>query len=419
MGRKKIIIKPIGEERNRHVTFNKRKSGLIKKAMELSILCNCQISLVIFNDENNLFEYCSTDPRFILQRYCQVAHLPHERLANSDYARFNKSSGSKKKGTTSGQDNHDDDDDDDDDNYSQHSQTSQPPQQLQQQQLQQQQQHIPQQVQNQQVPLQHQLQQQPIPQQVQPQQVSQQMNTSQYQQQFNQQLQQQLQQQIQQHQQQQQQQHIQQQQPIRSFQQPTQETNTRQYITSFTDALQEPATPTLDEFSSSSHNQSFRSDSYPPVIKNELDYPIQKRLMPSTSSQQYNLSSYQIENPNKRTFSSSELSGLDNLSEDSPLHQNKRRRNSYLTIQVPSSGQNQIPVRMENEDGKQSLHQQYGNRTYEDFSVPAEKTLTQSGNSSENATYSVTESPLTLSTPTALSNLEWDAKSIRSDNPIV
>ena len=84
MGRKKITIKPITDERNRHVTFNKRKSGLIKKAMELSILCNCQISLVIFNAENQLFEYCSTDPRFILQRYCQVAHLPHERLANAD-----------------------------------------------------------------------------------------------------------------------------------------------------------------------------------------------------------------------------------------------------------------------------------------------------------------------------------------------
>ncbi len=84
MGRKKITIEPIKDDRNRHVTFNKRKTGLIKKAMELSILCNCNISLVIFNAENNLFEYCSTDPRLILQRYCQVAHLPHERLTNQD-----------------------------------------------------------------------------------------------------------------------------------------------------------------------------------------------------------------------------------------------------------------------------------------------------------------------------------------------
>ena len=101
MGRKKITIRPITDERNRHVTFNKRKSGLIKKAMELSILCNCQISLVIFNAENQLFEYCSTDPRYILQRYCQVAHLPHERLTNADYAKYDKNQKGKSKSSSS------------------------------------------------------------------------------------------------------------------------------------------------------------------------------------------------------------------------------------------------------------------------------------------------------------------------------
>jgi hypothetical protein len=99
MGRKKIVIQPIKDERNRHVTFNKRKAGLIKKAMELSILCSCQIALIIFNAENQLFEYCSTDPRYILQRYCQVVHLPHDRLTNADYARFDKSGKGKGKKT--------------------------------------------------------------------------------------------------------------------------------------------------------------------------------------------------------------------------------------------------------------------------------------------------------------------------------
>lgn len=98
MGRKKITIEPITDERNRHVTFNKRKSGLIKKAMELSILCNCQISFLVFNAENQLFEYCSTDPRLILQQYCKVAHLPHERLSNADYSRFDKASRGSKTG---------------------------------------------------------------------------------------------------------------------------------------------------------------------------------------------------------------------------------------------------------------------------------------------------------------------------------
>ncbi|KAL5110562.1 Myocyte-specific enhancer factor 2C [Taenia crassiceps] len=40
MGRKKIEIKRIDDERNRQVTFTKRKLGLMKKAYELSVLCD-------------------------------------------------------------------------------------------------------------------------------------------------------------------------------------------------------------------------------------------------------------------------------------------------------------------------------------------------------------------------------------------
>ena len=51
MGRKKIIIRKIQDERSRHATFAKRKNGLIKKAMELGVLCGCEIALVMFNSQ--------------------------------------------------------------------------------------------------------------------------------------------------------------------------------------------------------------------------------------------------------------------------------------------------------------------------------------------------------------------------------
>lgn len=68
--------------------------------MELSILCNSEIVLVMFNSDGQLFEYCSNeDPRYILQKYLHNAHLPHDRLTNKDLNRFDKKSkkGSSKK----------------------------------------------------------------------------------------------------------------------------------------------------------------------------------------------------------------------------------------------------------------------------------------------------------------------------------
>ncbi|GJD06588.1 Myocyte-specific enhancer factor 2A [Galdieria sulphuraria] len=41
MGRNKVNIKRIEDSRSRQVTFTKRKAGLIKKAFELSVLCDC------------------------------------------------------------------------------------------------------------------------------------------------------------------------------------------------------------------------------------------------------------------------------------------------------------------------------------------------------------------------------------------
>ncbi|XP_074421677.1 myocyte-specific enhancer factor 2B [Larus michahellis] len=83
MGRKKIQISRILDQRNRQVTFTKRKFGLMKKAYELSVLCDCEIALIIFNSTNRLFQYASTDMDKVLLKYTEYSE-PHESRTNSD-----------------------------------------------------------------------------------------------------------------------------------------------------------------------------------------------------------------------------------------------------------------------------------------------------------------------------------------------
>ncbi|KAJ7462212.1 hypothetical protein B0H11DRAFT_99862 [Mycena galericulata] len=92
MGRRKIEIQPITHERNRSVTFLKRKNGLFKKAYELGVLCSVDIAVIIFGAHtfpffflagNNalisfaeqrpghnvkLYQYCSGDVQDIVTR---------------------------------------------------------------------------------------------------------------------------------------------------------------------------------------------------------------------------------------------------------------------------------------------------------------------------------------------------------------
>lgn len=83
MGRKKINISKITDERNRHVTFNKRKFGVMKKAYELSVLCDCEVAIIIFNKSNKLYQYASTDMDQILLKYTEYSE-PHESLTNTN-----------------------------------------------------------------------------------------------------------------------------------------------------------------------------------------------------------------------------------------------------------------------------------------------------------------------------------------------
>ncbi|XP_026428095.1 MADS-box transcription factor 16-like [Papaver somniferum] len=71
MGRGKIEIKYIKNPLNRQITYSKRKSGILKKANELTILCNAQVCLIMFSKSGKIAEYVSpaTTIKDILDRY--------------------------------------------------------------------------------------------------------------------------------------------------------------------------------------------------------------------------------------------------------------------------------------------------------------------------------------------------------------
>ncbi|CAO3611507.1 unnamed protein product [Cunninghamella blakesleeana] len=114
MGRKKIKIQPIVDNRNRQVTFLKRKHGLMKKAYELSVLCNCEVALIIFNPKGKLVQYASSDMDHILMKYTEHGD-PYESKSNSDFNHSDNFKSNNGLSKTNDIDDIDDDDDDDDD----------------------------------------------------------------------------------------------------------------------------------------------------------------------------------------------------------------------------------------------------------------------------------------------------------------
>ncbi|XP_019707055.1 floral homeotic protein AGAMOUS-like isoform X1 [Elaeis guineensis] len=69
MGRGKIEIKRIENTTNRQVTFCKRRNGLLKKAYELSVLCDAEVALIIFSSRGRLYEYANNSVKATIERY--------------------------------------------------------------------------------------------------------------------------------------------------------------------------------------------------------------------------------------------------------------------------------------------------------------------------------------------------------------
>ncbi|XP_075091287.1 MADS-box protein EJ2 isoform X2 [Nicotiana tabacum] len=78
MGRGRVELKRIENKINRQVTFAKRRNGLLKKAYELSVLCDAEVALIIFSNRGKLYEFCSTSSMMkTIEKYkrCSYATL--------------------------------------------------------------------------------------------------------------------------------------------------------------------------------------------------------------------------------------------------------------------------------------------------------------------------------------------------------
>ncbi|XP_062159159.1 agamous-like MADS-box protein AGL104 [Alnus glutinosa] len=76
MGRVKLEIKRIENNTNRQVTFSKRRNGLIKKAYELSILCDIDIALIMFSPSGRLSHF--SGKRRIEDVFTRFLNLPDQ-----------------------------------------------------------------------------------------------------------------------------------------------------------------------------------------------------------------------------------------------------------------------------------------------------------------------------------------------------
>lgn len=59
----------MSKESNLQVTFSKRRSGLFKKASELSTLCGAEIAIIVFSPGNKVFSFGHPGVEAVIDRY--------------------------------------------------------------------------------------------------------------------------------------------------------------------------------------------------------------------------------------------------------------------------------------------------------------------------------------------------------------
>uniref|UniRef100_UPI001CB983A3 MADS-box transcription factor 22-like n=1 Tax=Erigeron canadensis TaxID=72917 RepID=UPI001CB983A3 len=83
MSSEKKKIKRINNVLAKRVTFCKRRKGLLKKAKELSILCDADVALIIFSSTAKVFHYCNSSMKEIIERY-RLHTKNHDKLLEEE-----------------------------------------------------------------------------------------------------------------------------------------------------------------------------------------------------------------------------------------------------------------------------------------------------------------------------------------------
>ncbi|KAL1829148.1 agamous-like MADS-box protein MADS4 [Daucus carota subsp. sativus] len=93
MGKGRVELKRIENKINRQVTFAKRRNGLLKKAYELSVLCDAEVALIVFSTRGKLYEFSSTSSIMkTLERYQKINYGPPDVNARSIQEELERSS---------------------------------------------------------------------------------------------------------------------------------------------------------------------------------------------------------------------------------------------------------------------------------------------------------------------------------------
>ncbi|GFZ16939.1 AGAMOUS-like 61 [Actinidia rufa] len=75
-GRQRVAMAKMENESNLQVTFSKRRSGLFKKASELSILCGAEVAIIVFSPGSKAFSFGHPSVDAVIDRFLTGNQVP-------------------------------------------------------------------------------------------------------------------------------------------------------------------------------------------------------------------------------------------------------------------------------------------------------------------------------------------------------